>query len=67
MKPLKPDLFPNPFQHAGLWFWLDETETAHGPYKTQMEALNSLLRHICPSWYERLWAKIVEFWHDTKS
>jgi hypothetical protein len=57
----------NPFQHAGFWYWTDEECVSHGPYKTQMDALRGLLKHIDPSWTAQLWALIKDLFRDTKA
>jgi len=57
----------NPFQHAGFWYWTDEDMISHGPYQTQRDALWSLMRHIDPPWWAKLWALLKEFGRDTRA
>ena len=57
------ELRENPYMWASRWYWTDEKEMAHGPYRTQGEALRACLAHCAGPlpWWERLAFKITEF------
>ena len=56
------ELRPNPFKHMGDWYWRDEDNQTHGPFRQQRDALFDLLRHACPDFQtdgEKLRAGII--------
>jgi hypothetical protein len=58
--------YPNPFRAHSAWYWTDEDEISHGPYKTQTDALMALLRYLSPPWHQRMWRTLKRLWHDTR-
>ncbi len=58
-KPSSGVIRENPWRHMNQWYWHDEDERTHGPYPTQMAALHTLLKHIDPPWYKRLWTIVT--------
>lgn len=54
----------NPYfdQDTGDWFWSDENDFPHGPFRSQGSALFDLLDYMQPSpWWERLARWITKF------
>lgn len=65
------DLQANPFEHAGHWYWRDETGNCSRAFKTQRDALRDLLNYLDwlangPPWHARLWNQLKEFCNDTR-
>jgi hypothetical protein len=59
---------PNPFMHAGYWYWRDEDGKVSRAFYTQRGALRDLLRTLDAreQWWAWFCQKAVEFWHDTR-
>lgn len=61
----------NPFEHAGHWYWLDETGEVSRAFKTQRAALRDLLNYLDwldngPNLWQRIWWPLKEFFRDTR-
>jgi hypothetical protein len=58
------ELRANPFLDRGQWYWRNEDQRINGPYRTQHEALLSLLRWLDKrTRWQKLWEAILEFIH----
>lgn len=42
------ELSQNPFKAINGWHWVDERNSSHGPYKTQLAAVRAMLDYFDP-------------------